>query len=514
MLRARQRTQAPLGSPILGSHTQDPLQLRWRIQILGSALLLGANIFALAIAIAVAVAIPGPILIDPKFNRVNFVLFPTYIAAIALVCLVGATLLGLRWLEWAIEGRRPTLREQLSALGLPWRITMVTAAAWTAGTAIYAYSIGEVDRSATPKAALTGAFVGSAATALTYLLAEFIFRPIAARAMEHGDPRQIRYAGVTRRMILVWLLGSALPATALIIIAVFYFTRPVDATQLASTMVVLGGIILVFGVLLTTLGAQATVSPIKSVIQGMRAIESDEEDAHVVVYDGTELGELQAGFNRMADGLRERERIRELFGRHVGREVAEAAMRQNPELGGEERSVAVFFIDIVGSTSLAFTRPPKEVVALLNRFFDVVVDEVDRNGGLINKFEGDAALAIFGAPVDLVDAAGQALTAARTIRRRLIAELPECEAAIGVAFGIAVAGNIGARKRFEYTVIGDPINEAARLCELAKTVPSMLLASGPTLEDANPAEATFWRHGDCVTLRGRDAPTQLVVPAD
>ena len=129
------------------------------------------------------------------------------------------------------------------------------------------------------------------------------------------------------------------------------------------------------------------------------------------VFDGSDLGLLQAGFNRMADGLREREQLRDLFGRHVGEDVARAALERGIELGGEELEVAVLFVDIVGSTALAAERPPQEVVALLNEFFGVVVEVVEDHGGWINKFEGDAALAVFGAPLPLDDAAGCALAA-------------------------------------------------------------------------------------------------------
>src|SRR5699024_6192506 len=113
------------------------------------------------------------------------------------------------------------------------------------------------------------------------------------------------------------------------------------------------------------------------------------------------------------------------------------------------------FIDVVGSTSLAATRPPKDVVALLNAFFRVVVDEVEVRDGFINKFEGDAALAVFGAPATVSEPCGAALGAARTITERLGREVSEVAAGVGVAFGRAVAGNIGARERYEYTVIGD-----------------------------------------------------------
>ena len=106
--------------------------------------------------------------------------------------------------------------------------------------------------------------------------------------------------------------------------------------------------------------------------------------------------------------------------------------------------MAVLFVDMIGSTQLVSGKPPTEVVELLNRFFAVIVDEVDRHHGLLNKFEGDASLAVFGAPVRLECAEDEALAAARAIARRLRDEVPECAAGIGVAAGKAVAGNVGA----------------------------------------------------------------------
>jgi adenylate cyclase len=243
--------------------------------------------------------------------------------------------------------------------------------------------------------------------------------------------------------------------------------------------------------------------------KAMGSVERGDFDVRVHVEDGSEVGRLQAGFNRMAAGLAERERLRDLFGRHVGQDVARAALDGELRLGGEEREVAVLFVDIVGSTSLAAARPPAAVVALLNEFFRLVVETVERNGGWVNKFEGDAALCVFGAPTERDDAAGDALAAARELRDRLASELSELDAGIGVSAGAAVAGNVGAEQRFEYTVIGDPVNEAARLCELAKKRPERVLASDAALERSGQQEGGRWSLGEEVELRGRAAPTRL-----
>ncbi|WP_188547037.1 adenylate/guanylate cyclase domain-containing protein [Rhodococcoides trifolii] len=513
MPRRPGRTVAPLGSSLLGKPDESPRRRRIRVQILLTVSLLGANAIGLVVVLTlVSVVVPGPNVVTPReYWWVNFIMLPIYLALAFLIGLVYGTTRTVKGLRWAIEDREPTRREQVRTLAMPWRLTRVQILLWTVGSMLFTTAYGTINPGSIPKVAFTVVFGGITVCAFSYLLTEFALRPAAARALEAGDPRRIRMAGVMGRSLLSWLLGTGVPVIGLMIIAIASFIRrDTSSTQFAVAILALGSVTIVFGFLLTFLGGLATTAPIKNVRSGMAAIEKGELDARLQVYDGTELGELQSGFNRMADGLREREKIRDLFGRHVGTEVAEAALAKNPELGGEEREIAVFFIDLVGSTELAASQPPSEVVDLLNRFFHVVVEEVDRHEGFVNKFEGDAALAIFGAPSDIDDPCGKSLAAARCIRDRLLVEVPDCKAAIGVASGRAVAGNIGAKARFEYTVIGDPVNEAARLSELAKSIPGALVASARTIDEAKRAQG--WKLGDSVTLRGRSQETQLAIP--
>jgi adenylate cyclase len=221
---------------------------------------------------------------------------------------------------------------------------------------------------------------------------------------------------------------------------------------------------------------------------------------------------LQAGFNAMVSGLRERERLHDLYGRQVGLDVAREALDGGWELGGRRREVSALFVDVIGSTALAERESPERVVALLNDFFATVVGVVDRYGGLVNNFEGDAALCVFGAPVAQPAHADRALATARDLRARLDALDGGFDAAIGVASGTAVAGYVGAETRFEYTVIGDPVNEAARLTEIAKRHAQRLLASGETLALAGEPEKALWTLDGEVVLRGRRTPTRLAVP--
>ena len=286
----------------------------------------------------------------------------------------------------------------------------------------------------------------------------------------------------------------------------------VDVEAVAGACVFLGSVALAVGLLITKITARAISDPLNSIRAGTERVAAGDLDVHVPIDDASEVGLLQAGFNRMAEGLRERERIRDLFGRQVGHEVARTALSEGMRFGGEEREIGALFVDLTGSTSMALAMPPTEVVRLLNKFFRVVIDVVEAEGGFVNKFEGDAALCVFGAPAPSEDPAGQALCAARKLAERLEREVPEIGFGIGVSAGRAVAGNVGSEHRFEYTVIGDPVNEAARLSDLAKERDVCVLASDAALDRAKDAEAEGWELGERTVLRGRLDATGLASP--
>ena len=128
--------------------------------------------------------------------------------------------------------------------------------------------------------------------------------------------------------------------------------------------------------------ARSVADPIRVLRAAVARVTERELDHEVTIDDGSEIGLLQAGFNEMLAGLRERERLRDLFGRQVGEDVVSHALERGVELGGEKREAAIVFIDIVGSTSLTERRDPAEVVSLLNAFFEVVVDCVTDHRGV------------------------------------------------------------------------------------------------------------------------------------
>ncbi|HXY67503.1 MAG TPA: adenylate/guanylate cyclase domain-containing protein [Mycobacterium sp.] len=400
------------------------------------------------------------------------------------------------------------------ALRTPFYRTVINLASWCIGGTVFIIASWPVAKHAAPVVAVATALGATATAIIGYLQSERVLRPVAVAALRGGLPENIKASGVIGRQMLAWALSTGVPLLAIVLAVVgdkaSYLHGPPE--KLLNPILLLALLALGIGLASTLMVAMSIDGPLRQLRWALGEVQRGNYNAHMQIYDASELGLLQAGFNDMVRDLSERQRLRDLFGRYVGEDVARRALERGTELGGQERDVAVLFVDLVGSTQLAATRPPAEVVNLLNEFFRVVVDTVGQHGGFVNKFQGDAALAIFGAPIEHPDASGGALAAARELHDELLTVIGSAEFGIGVSSGRAIAGHIGAQARFEYTVIGDPVNEAARLTELAKLEDGHVLASAVAVSGALDAEALCWDVAEIVALRGRNAPTQLARP--
>ncbi len=400
------------------------------------------------------------------------------------------------------------------ALRMPFYRTLVSLGYWSVGGTVFIIASWPVAKHAAPVVAVATALGATVTAIVGYLQNERVLRPVAVAALRGGLPENIRASGVIGRQMLAWALSTGVPllAIALTVVADKASFLHGSPEKVFNPILLLALLALGMGPASTLLVAMSIADPLRQLRWALGEVQRGNYNAHMQIYDASELGLLQAGFNDMVRDLSERQRLRDLFGRYVGEDVARRALERGTELGGQERDIAVLFVDLVGSTQLAATRPPAEVVSLLNEFFRVVVDTVGRHGGFVNKFQGDAALAIFGAPIEHPDASGAALAAARELHDELLPVIGTADFGIGVSSGRAIAGHIGAKARFEYTVIGDPVNEAARLTELAKLEEGHVLASAVAVSGALDAEALCWDVGELVALRGRVAPTQLARP--
>ena len=440
---------------------------------------------------------------DTINTLVNTIVFLGYLGFGILAGSLSSLLELIRLRRWLRRAGQISAADRLATLRLPARLVRVHAVLWLVAAVVFTgLNLGD----SLAEALSIGGTVtvgGMTTCAVSYLFAERLARPLVTEVMAGAPEPPTVVLGVRRRVLLAWALGSAVP-----IGGIFVGMLDLDGQGTLSqpALLFLSGVGLLVSLLATLFTARSISDPVESVTAGLRQVAAGRFDVQVPVYDGSEIGQLQSGFNATTKGLAERARLQDLFGRQVGTDVARLALEQGVRLGGERREVAVLFVDVVGSTSLANTHDPEEVVGQLNAFFGVVVDAVARYGGWVNKFEGDAALCIFGAPAERPDAAACALAAARALAAGLMPLA--LDAAIGVGAGPVVAGHVGAESRFEYTVVGDPVNIAARLSELSRDVPGRLIADGAVIAAAGE-EARHWELGETVVLRGRGAPTRL-----
>jgi adenylate cyclase len=416
-------------------------------------------------------------------------------------------------LRWFVAGDEPTGDQRDAAMKLPGRQSAILFAAWgVCGAILMLLNRGGGATLLFP--ILLGVLLGGpAAAGMGLLLSQRTLRPIISAATLGSEPR-LSVPGVLARLILLWFLCSALPigviATFVVLRSNGWLIQKSASLDVPVLVVSLAAVLLGLPTMILT--SRSISDPLSEVVDAMAEVEHGRIDTYVGAYERSQIGRLQTGFNRMVAGLAERERLRDLFGRHVGTDVAQRAIEEGASLSGEVVEAAVLFIDLVGSTQLAESRPPQEVAAVLNDFFRIVVDAVDEHHGLINKFAGDAALAVFGVPLRTTEPASAALATARALGTQL-RRLPVVDFGIGVSAGRVFAGNVGAENRYEYTVIGDAVNEAARLADLAKTADRRILCSAGAIDRAGEAERAHWSECYSTVLRGRSEATQVSAPA-
>jgi class 3 adenylate cyclase len=222
-----------------------------------------------------------------------------------------------------------------------------------------------------------------------------------------------------------------------------------------------------------------------------------------------ETGELMAAFNAMVAGLREREQLREAFGAFVDPAVTDRVLAEGTDLRGEEIEASILFLDVRGFTAFAERASAQQLVARLNELYEKVVPVIERHGGHANKFVGDGLLAVFGAPKRHPDHAARAVAAAREIARLLRVGAGEhLRVGLGVNTGRVVVGTIGGGGRRDFTVIGDPVNTAARVEAATRVTGDDILITEATLRALGPSGDVF-EERPAVPLKGKSEEVRL-----
>jgi adenylate cyclase len=269
----------------------------------------------------------------------------------------------------------------------------------------------------------------------------------------------------------------------------------------------------------TTISLELTVMLSKSILRPLHDLEravarvrEGDFTVSVPVTTGDELGDLAASFNQMVEGLAERERLREAFGTYLDKEIAEYILSDAFSEEGVEVEVSVLFCDVRDFTAFADRSTPQEVVAALNRLFEVIVPIVAAEGGHVDKFEGDGLLAVFGAPEAFPDHADRAVRAACRIGRAINDEhrAGELRVGIGVNSGMVIAGAVGGAGRLNFSVIGGAVNIAARVEAATRELGDSVLITVDTWKRLG-SEFEAESRGK-IELKGLEEPVPLYAP--
>jgi class 3 adenylate cyclase len=340
---------------------------------------------------------------------------------------------------------------------------------------------------------------GTAATAFVFFAVERRWRSILPRFFPEDDlrsaPGAIRLP-VRARLLAVFLMASVIPLALLGVLAYTQATALRDAGPAASSGMIGSLLVLIVFIVLVGTGAaiglslfvaSSVAAPLGQVEAAMAEVERGHLGVRCPVVSHDEIGAVADGFNRMVQGLRERDFVKETFGKYVSREVRDEILAGRVALEGQVIEVTILFSDLRDFTPWVEASDPRAVVRDLNAYFTEMEAAIRAHRGLVLQYIGDEIEAVFGAPLPVADHADMAVRAALDMRHRLAAwnaGRPAGQATlrhgIGIHTGSVLAGNIGSAERLSYALVGDAVNLASRIQGLNKDVGSDILVSGAT----------------------------------
>lgn len=288
-----------------------------------------------------------------------------------------------------------------------------------------------------------------------------------------------------------------------------------SVAELRRNAILIAGIIILSALLFVYFFAKTISGPISDLKIAAERIKGGDYNTRLTPRSGDEVGALTQAFNDMAVGLEEREKLKGALGKFVNPEIAEKAMKGELKLGGERRTATIFFSDIRSFTAISEKLEPEEVVEFLNAYMTIMVKIIGDYHGIVDKFIGDAIMAVWGVPESKGNDALNAVNATIEMRRALLefnkgrgsAKKPIIKIGSGLNTGPVLAGQIGSEDRLDYTVIGDAVNLASRVETLNKPFGTDILISQDTY---NIVKDEF----DCepmqkIKVKGKSEPQQI-----
>ena len=346
---------------------------------------------------------------------------------------------------------------------------------------------------------------------LHYLALEAGMRPMLIDINQAVSPRRVPMRALSLRTRLLAAMPLINLITGLVVAALT--SEGGGGADLGVDVLIAVAVATTISLELTVLLSKSIMRPIADLQRATNAVAEGRFDVDVPVTTGDEIGELAASFNAMLAGLAERERLREAFGTYVDREVAEYILSDGFSEHGIELDVSVLFCDARDFTEFAAQAGAKQVVATLNRLFEVIVPIIARHGGHVDKFVGDGLIAVFGAPENYPDHAERAVRAGCEMVAAVNGEDRaggDLAIGVGINSGTVIAGSVGGAGRLNFSVIGDAVNVASRVEAATRELEDDLLITEETAKRLGDGFDTEDRGGH--ELKGIAGETGLYAP--
>jgi class 3 adenylate cyclase len=457
---------------------------------------------------------------------------PFFVVGFALIAAIGSVV-GVRWFRPLMApGPSPSALARRRALQFPIALAAITFASWVLAGLVWgvAWPLLAGRFSPTQSARLVFGITGIGGvvtTAFVFFASEHQWRLVLPGYFPDGDVsvmREVPRLGVRLRLLAAFLLLSLVPLSLL---GVLSYTRatalltsgPHEAEAIVAGLIPAILFIVAVGVgasiALATLVASSVAWPLAEIERAMAAVEHGDLEQRCPVVANDEIGAVADGFNRMVSGLRERDRIKETFGKYVTPEIRDEILAGRVALEGQTVEVTILFSDLRDFTPWVEATDPREVLRDLNAYFTEMEQAITSHGGLVLQFIGDEIEAVFGAPIGTAAHATRALRAAVEMRTRLAAwnatrirdGKPPLRHGIGLHTGTVLAGNVGSAKRLSYALVGDSVNLASRIQDLTKEAGTDILVSATTrarLDDSVPVRPLA-----ATRVKGRSAEVEV-----
>jgi class 3 adenylate cyclase len=517
-------------------------------------LALGATFMAMIVIMIMNISTPFEFardrlheLYDPNWlgivaYRFSLLVLVTSIASVPFMLVMHYVLAPVReYLNTRHEKEKPELLEKARQriINLPFIMVPVNIGLWILipmTIFIVFFRMGFMDSSTAIAFSLRSTMVGVISSAIIFFSLEAHARrsliPLLFPEGKLSDVKQTRRISIARRLRAFYRMGSLIPLAHVVLTLFVLFLQveinPMPTHEYARSVfifsLVIFGLFFVGSGLLTRLISRSIAAPVRDMLLAMKAVRQGDYKTRVQVVSNDEIGMLGDAFNGMIQGLEDRKRLRDAFGRYVDPRIRDEILSGSIPLDGEYKEVSVMFADLRGFTPLTATHDPKAVVTMLNAYFKEMGAAIKIRHGLILQFLGDEIYAVFGAPVPDPKHPVHAVRAALDMEERLKAlnksfkarGLPELSHGIGIHTGRVLAANIGSPDRLSYLLVGETVNLAARLQAMTRDLDARIIVSGDTVSclSGTFSGATLQAVPEPVSVKGLDRPISIYTVPD